>query len=306
MDGKASAGHVGRGALMGLADLVPGVSGGTVAFLLGIHPRLVAAIAAWDARLPRDLWHALRGEEDAKAQAREDLRRLDLPLLMPLGIGIVAAVLLGARAVEAGLHREPGIAMALFVGLIAASVPVPWRRMERRGPAAWGLLAAGTAATAAVAFLPGADLPAHAVAVAAAGFIAVTAMLLPGISGSGLLVILGAYTVVLEAAADLDWALLLPFAAGAVVGLMLASRVLRYLFARHHDATLAVLAGLLLGSVLRVWPWRSEAGFAEGVPLLPSADLQGLLFLVAGLIGAAVVVVTDRLARPALRIGRIE
>lgn len=282
---------------MGLADLVPGVSGGTVAFLLGIHPRLVAAIAAWDLRLPRDLWHAVRGDADAKPKAREDLRRLDLPLLVPLGIGIVAAVLVGARAVTAGLHREPGIAMALFVGLIAASVPVPWRRIQTKGPAAWGLLAAGTIATAALAFLPGAVLPAHPVAVAAAGFIAVTAMLLPGISGSGLLVILGAYALVLQAAAELDWGLLLPFALGAVVGLMLASRVLRYLFREHGDATLAVLTGLLLGSLLRVWPWRTEPGFAEGVPALPGVDLQGVLFLVAGLVGAAVVTLTDRLSR---------
>lgn len=277
--------NAGRGAAMGLADLVPGISGGTIALLLGIHPRLVAAIAAFDTRLPIDAWLALRGDGEARAR----LARLDLGFLIPLGLGIVAVILAGAHLVEAALEAAPGVAMAVFFGLLAASIPIPLRHATRMR---WTAFILGAAVAAALLFLPGSDGPTGPVAWLAVGSIALLAMLLPGVSGAGLLVILGAYEAAIHAVSELDFTILLPFLIGGVLGLALASRGLRWLFTNRPDPTWAFLAGLLAGSLVRVWPWRDASGFAEGMPALPVASSWYLVLVAA--VAAVAVMALDR------------
>lgn len=288
--------HVGQGAAMGVADLVPGVSGGTVAFLLGIHPRLVRAVAAWGVQTPGTFLRALRRADDADARAAA--RRHDVTFLLPLGLGLLAAIFLGANVVHRALEQFPVLAMALFAGLLAASVPVPWRRIVRHDARTISAAVAATLLAATLAWVPTAQITLAWPGLIFVGAIAVTAMLLPGISGSGLLLLMGAYDAVLGAAANLDLTILAPFAAGAVFGLLAASRLLRWLFDRHADVTLAALTGLVAGAIARVWPWRSQPGFAAGAPRLPD-NLDGDFWLpvASAATGAFVVVATDWLVR---------
>lgn len=256
--------HVARGALMGVADLVPGISGGTVALLLRIHTRLINAIAAWGPNTYADFF----GETEDR---KESISKYDFGFILPLGIGIIAAILAGSSFIEHAIHRWPVGLMALFFGLILAASQVPWRLVRHRRPSViW--LYNGIGIAAVLSLVPGASVPAVWWGVLIGGFIAVSAMILPGISGSGLLVLMGLYQPILGAASNLNVWLLLPFFIGGIAGIMLTSRGLRYLLSEHADATLATLTGLLLGSLVRVWPWRDTAGFAEGLPAWPAFD----------------------------------
>jgi putative membrane protein len=256
---------IGRGALMGTADLVPGISGGTVALLLKVHTRLISAIAAWGLQTPRDFRDFMRGD-------KEKIAPYDFGFILPLGLGIFGAILAGSTFIEHALVAQPKLLMALFFGLILSASQAPWRLVRHRAPSlVW--LYNGTAIAVILGLIPGAEIPAVWWGAFIGGFIAVSAMILPGISGSGLLILLGLYGPVLGAASGLNMAILLPFALGGLLGVMLTARGLRYLLSEHADQTLAMLTGLLLGSLVLVWPWRSATGFAEGLPAAPGFDV---------------------------------
>lgn len=265
---------IGRGALMGVADLVPGISGGTVALLLKIHARLISAIAAWGLQTPRDFRDFFRGD-------KEKIAPYDFGFILPLGLGISGAILAGSTLIEHALHARPELLMALFFGLILSASQAPWRLVRHRAPSLiW--LYNGAAVAVILGLLPGADIPAAWWGALIGGFIAVSAMILPGISGSGLLILMGLYGPVLGAASDLNLAILAPFAIGGILGVMLTARGLRYLLSEHADQTLAMLTGLLVGSLVQVWPWRSAVGFAEGLPAAPQFDFLWI-WVVVGL-----------------------
>lgn len=240
---------------MGLADLVPGVSGGTVAYLSGIHPRLVSVLTQAPAQL-------LRGK----------IREIDWIFALPLLGGIATAILLGAGFLEGLLHAFPQALMAIFAGLLlaAAATSLPAQSLRQWfGPF---LVSSLTLGTYLLLGLPG--LPSTSMGLLFGGVIALSAMLLPGISGSGILLTVGLYPTVLAAVADRDIVTLLPFALGGIVGLLGCARLLRQAFDRAPVATQGFLSGLVLAAVLAVWPWRSGADFGEGLPLGPMLDTR--------------------------------
>lgn len=260
-----------KGALIGVANIIPGVSGGTFALILGIFDRLVAALHALGPQTAHAILAALHGRAPGGrlAPLRDEWRRIDGTFLVVLGAGAVAAILAGAFLLEFLLARHPGPTLAFFVGLILPSLVIPWRMMGRPG---LHLLAApfGIALTVGVSLaVPGAlDGIDHPLVAAAAGALAVSAMILPGISGSYVLLVLGQYQLVLTrltgfqrglAEGRLDVAALvwlLSLAAGMVVGLLLFARLLHWLLRRARGATLAFLLGLLLGSLWVLWPFK--------------------------------------------------
>ncbi|MDP2622715.1 MAG: DUF368 domain-containing protein [Actinomycetota bacterium] len=282
--------NVVRGFLMGSADVVPGVSGGTVALVLGIYERLVTTIHAGSAALG----FVLRGRF---GDARRRLGDVEWSLLLPLLAGIGLAVLSLASLIDRLLEEQPQNTAAAFFGLVLGSIVIAWQLVVRWDATrlVWGL------ASAAVAFLvlglrgdPVID-PSLGLFLGA-GAVAIVAMILPGISGSFILLMLGMYQAVLDAVTDRDLAVVGVFLIGAVTGLAAFSTLLHRLLRDHHDTVIAALIGLMLGSLRVLWPWPDGADTAA---LSRPVD-WGIPALLA-MAGAAVVLVIGWLAnrRPA-------
>ncbi|MDQ3555419.1 MAG: DUF368 domain-containing protein [Gemmatimonadota bacterium] len=276
--------HYLQGLLMGSADVVPGVSGGTVALIVGIYEPLVGSVRA-AASIPVAV---LRGD---LARARELSGEVHWRLVLPLAAGILTALIVGARFIPGLLDRYPVQMRALFFGLIAGSVAVPWRRITapRSG------LFATAVASAVVAFVlvgfPPREIAAPALPlVFGAATIAICAMILPGLSGAFLLLVMGMYEPTLRALHERDLAYVAVFVAGAAVGLGVFSRLLAHLLEHRHDFTMAALVGLMVGSLRALWPYLDD----DRAMLAPPAD--GSIWSVLGLalLGFALVTLLTR------------
>jgi len=234
---------------MGAADIVPGVSGGTVALVVGIYERLITNVRAGAAVVGA----VVRGRL-AEVPAR--LREIEWLWIGALLVGIGAAILTLAHAIEVLLEEQPVRMAALFFGLIVGSVFLAWRLVSRRTTGRV-LVAAGSAAAAFVVlgFRSGPVADPGPGLFLAAGAVAICAMILPGVSGSFLLLMLGMYDNVLGAVNDRDLVVLAAFGLGCVIGLAAFSTLLHWLLAHHHDTVMAALVGLMIGSLRVLWPW---------------------------------------------------
>lgn len=272
-----------QGMLMGAADVIPGVSGGTVALILGIYERLVESIH----QIASGLLSLLRGD---RAAAADNWRRADLGLVLPLVGGIVIALGIGTVVLPPLIEQHPIPTSAVFFGLIAGALPIPWRRIANRRVLHYGLALGGAVAAFLLAGLAPATIDDPALPlVFGAAMIAICAMILPGVSGAYLLLVMGMYGPTLHAAGDLDLAYVGVFGLGAAAGLAAFSKLLSWLLDEHQDATMAVLVGLMAGSLRRLWPWQDDGG-----TLLAPGDggevVLALACMVAGL--AAVTALT--------------
>ncbi|QDV20059.1 hypothetical protein Pan153_47290 [Gimesia panareensis] len=253
--------QVGRGLLMGGADIIPGVSGGTVALILGIYQRLITAISHCDAQLFQLL---IRREWSAAA------RHLDLRFIIPLGVGILTGVVSLASLMHYLLDYHLQLTLSLFFGLILASSFLVAQMVHR-----WTVLnvLAFIVSTIGVYILVGEHAinpPEGNLYVFFCGMIAICAMILPGISGALILILLGKYhdvtgllkTIPKELLkGNIDWNGLLTvlvFVSGCLLGLILFSKVLRWLLHNYHTLTMAVLCGLMVGSLRRIWPFKVD------------------------------------------------
>ena len=251
----SSAGIFLRGLLMGAADIVPGVSGGTVAFITGIYDQLLDSLRAVDlaflAKLSRlditGAWQHINGR-----------------FLLALLLGIATSIFSLAQLVSWVLEHHPVPLWAFFFGLILASAAVLLREVDNwSAPKVLCLLSAGAVAVC-IALSPVMSLEMGLAGVFLAGFLAVCAMILPGISGSFILVLLGMYSTTLVALKSLDLVFILVCVIGAGCGLLCFSRLLHWLLQRFHQGTMAVLTGFLFGSLLVVWPWKRVLEWVEG------------------------------------------
>jgi putative membrane protein len=281
---------------MGAADVVPGVSGGTMAFILGIYEELIESIREFGQ--PRFL-RAL-----TRFRLREVFSIINWKFLISVLGGIGLAVLTLARLLEWLLHHHPTLIWSFFFGLVLASVVAVARRVKQWRPALWVALVLGTVFAYVLVGLVPLQTPDTWWFLFLSGAIAICAMILPGISGAFILVLLGKYQYVLNAVnrrdiLDLVWVVL-----GAGIGIIVFSQILGWLFRRFHDLTVAVLTGLMLGSLRKVWPWKVDVEFmigrhGERIPtvqhnVLPDA-MSGDVVFAAGLavLGLVLVLVLD-------------
>ena len=239
-----------RGLLIGCADLVPGVSGATLALLTGIYGRILDVLYACDRELLRLL---------LKGQLKKVFSRLQLPFVLPLLLGVLTSLLSLARGVKWLMVSYSVPFWAFFMGLALATAYWMLRDLPfmRRPVLLLGLclgvgIAVGLALLPTAAVAGGSGLLLFMLSAA----VAICAMLLPGISGSLVLLLLGQYEVLVQALADFDVLLLGCFGLGAVLGLLTSGRLVRLLWRRYPQPTLSLLSGLVLGSMLRLWPWR--------------------------------------------------
>ena len=288
-----------RGVAMGAADVVPGVSGGTIAVVLGIYERLLGAIrevAGAAARLLRGDW-------------RESGRRLagvDWWLIVPLLVGILGTILMLASVIETQLEERPETMAGLFCGLVLASAVSACRLFEWRGAVQVVLMAVVALATFALLGLQSGPVADPSLLVlAGAGAIAICAMILPGISGAFLLLMLGMYGAVINVVTDLRYLEAAVFLAGAAVGLGLFSTVLGWLLDQGRNTVMAVLVGLMFGSLRVLWPWpngvgvisRHEHEVIAGTGLDWPGAGEWAAPTVAAAVGFAVVLLITRLAQ---------
>ncbi len=235
-----------KGLAMGAADVVPGVSGGTLAFILGIYERLLAAISSVNIRAVKLL---LGGQFKALWQ------HIDGTFLLCLFSGILLSIFSLANVISYLLVHRPVPLWAFFNGLILASLPVLLRSVSWSTQRA-GLLLLGVVFAVMVGMLAPVQMQPAPYLFFFAGAIAICAMILPGISGSFILLIFGMYAPIMLAVTELQFGTLTLVASGCLVGLLSFSRSLHWLLRHYHDATLALLTGVVMGALYRIWPWQ--------------------------------------------------
>lgn len=282
---------------MGSADIVPGVSGGTVALVLGIYERLIAEIRLGASALRHIIGRDPKG-------ALSTVRRIDWGWLGSLLLGILTAIAILSAVIERLLAEQPVRTAAVFSGLVVGSVVVAWRLIQHRTSAH---IAVALGVGAGLFLLLGLRSDTHATGAeivtqpwwifTAAGALAICAMILPGISGSFILVMIGMYTEVLGAVNDRNLVAVAATGIGCVIGLASFSTLLDWMLNHHHDMVIAAMVGLMIGSMRVLWPWP---GGTETTRLsAPSGDVTVPLLLAAA---AFILVITvDRVAqrRPA-------
>ncbi len=260
-----------RGMAMGAADVVPGVSGGTMALILGIYSRLVHAIKNIDFGLVRSALGVFRGGWRAFSA---ELSRRDLWFLVQLMAGIAIAILSFAKLIPTMMDRYPEHTRGLFFGMILASIAVPYSLMQRRGLVEFCAFAAMTVFAYWFSNLQALDVRASTWFLFLCGAIAICAMILPGISGAFLLLILGQYRTLLDAIHELDVVTIGVFGLGAVLGITSFSRLLSWLLDHVHSPTMAALCGLMVGSLAKIWPFKSgDAIVLEGKTISAGANV---------------------------------
>lgn len=241
---------------MGAADVVPGVSGGTIAFISGIYERLIEAIASIDISA---IGLVFRGDIKGAWQ------HIDGTFLLVLATGILSAIFVLAHLIEHLVETQPILVWSFFSGLILASIVFMLRRVWPRSLTALVFILVGALLALAIAQFRGAGLPITPIVIFVGGFIAISAMLLPGVSGSFLLLMMGLYETTLAAVTDFNLIYIAIFGAGAASGFIVFSRIIRALLHRFHDQTILFLTGLLIGSLYTTWPWKLMG--SDGLPI---------------------------------------
>ena len=288
-----------RGAFIGVAEVLPGVSGGTIALIVGVYEILIDSAGNLVRGIVRAVIDVPRGR--GLRRAGEHLAAVQWRVLLPIGIGMMAALLLGARIVAPLVQDHPVLSRALFAGLIVVSLAVPARmvggRWTRRE---WMIAGVAGASSFLLTGLPAfdrSDPPLWLVSMAAA--VAVCALVLPGVSGSFILVTVGLYEPTLAALNEGDLGYVGVFVLGAIVGLGLFVQVLRWLLMHRRRVTLALMTGLMAGSLRSLWPWQGEDNelLAPGENLLPVLGFFAIgMASVAALLMAESSLVRRRLA----------
>lgn len=289
-----------KGALMGAANVIPGVSGGTMALLTGIFERLINAIKSFDL-------HALKLLSSFQIKAL--LKHIDFTFLSAIGIGVLASILTFARILEYLFEHQALYIWAFFFGLILASVYFVGKKIQRRSGSVLALFLLGTAGAASMAFLEPAAENASIPYLLICGAIAMCSMILPGLSGSYVLLLMGNYQLIMiKSVSTFDLGILIPVGIGAAAGLALFARLLAWIFKRFHDQTIALLTGFIFGSLCLLWPWKEAIiqTFEKGDGLkekvigytyaLPDASIETVVALALMLAGIGAIACVEILA----------
>lgn len=285
---------------MGAADVVPGVSGGTIAFISGIYEELLSSISAINFATLK-----LLKKEGVKAAWRSINGNFLLALLSGIFISIISL----AKLISWLLENKPIMVWSFFFGLVLASILYVGKQIEKWNAVTIILLIIGAVAAYFITTLQPAIENTSLLFYFIAGALAICAMILPGISGSFILVLLGAYKPVLDAIHNRDIKLIGIVAIGAVVGLLSFSKLLRWLFDHHKNYTLAVLTGFILGSLNKIWPWKETLTWrlnSHGIkvpfneqsisPFSFEGDSQLMMAIILSIIGFSVIILLEKLA----------
>ena len=261
-----------KGIAMGAADVVPGVSGGTIAFISGIYEELVGSIN----NINFSLFKTLR--KDGFKSAWEQLNG---NFLLALFAGIFISLFSLATIVSWLLENQPILLWSFFFGLVAASIFFVGKEIEKWNAATVIVLMLGAAIAYFITTLPPNENIHSLPYLFLSGAIAVCAMILPGISGAFILVLLGSYKTILDAVHERDLKIVATVGLGAIFGLLSFARILKWMFKHYKNLTLAVLTGFILGSLPKIWPWKrilETKTFGEKVITIAEKNISPFAF----------------------------
>lgn len=290
-----------KGMAMGAADVVPGVSGGTIAFISGIYEELLNSISSFNFSLInvfknegfKSVWIKVNGN-----------------FLVSLFVGILISVLSLAKLIESMLENHPIVIWSFFFGLVLASIIYIGKQITKWTKGSVLCLILGAILAFYITTLnPMVSANSSPWFLFLAGMIAICAMILPGISGSFILVLLGAYKPVLNALNTKDFVSIIIFLVGAILGLLSFSRILKWLFSTYKNYTLATLTGFIIGSLNKIWPWKETISWrtnSKGIevpfntasvsPFSFEGDNQLLISIFLMLIGFGLIILLEKLA----------
>jgi putative membrane protein len=290
-----------KGMAMGAADVVPGVSGGTIAFISGIYEELLNSISSFNFSLInvfknegfKSVWIKVNGN-----------------FLVSLFVGILISVLSLAKLIESMLENHPIVIWSFFFGLVLASIIYMGKQITKWTKGSFLCLILGAILAFYITTLnPMVSANSSPWFLFLVGMIAICAMILPGISGSFILVLLGAYKPVLNALNTKDFVSIIIFLVGAVIGLLSFSRILKWLFSTYKNYTLATLTGFIIGSLNKIWPWKETISWrtnSKGIevpfntasvsPFSFEGDNQLLISIFLMLIGFGLIILLEKLA----------
>ena len=279
---------------MGAADVVPGVSGGTIAFISGIYEELITSLNNIDLQLFR-LWRS----EGFKAA----WKKVNGNFLLALFSGIMVSVLTLARLISWLLENEPVLVWSFFFGLVAASIFFVGKNISKWSGGTVLVFLIGAVVAFIITVIPPVSESDSLPYLFLSGALAVCAMILPGISGAFILVLLGSYKTVLDAVHQRDLLIVAVVGLGAVFGLLSFARLLKWMFRRYRNLTLALLTGFMLGSLNKIWPWKKEVASAETgtreiniSPFEMAGDSQLLSAIGLAILGFSVIFILEKLA----------
>ncbi|MFT6064745.1 MAG: putative membrane protein [Polaribacter sp.] len=290
-----------KGMAMGAADVVPGVSGGTIAFISGIYEELLVAISS----VNLDLFKTLK-KEGFKAAWKQ----LNGSFLLSLFAGIFISIISLAKAIKYLLENEPILLWSFFFGLVLASIIYIAKQITKWNFIAVIVLVLGAFLAYYITTLnPLVSENSSSLYILSAGAIAICAMILPGISGSFILVLLGAYKPILDALNNRDFKIIFIFIVGAIIGLLSFSKILKWLFAHYKNYTLAVLTGFIIGSLNKIWPWKETLTWRTNSlgdklpfnqqsvsPFSLDGDVQLIMAIILAIVGFALILLMEKLA----------
>lgn len=287
-----------KGMGMGVAELVPGVSGGTIAFVTGIYEEFISSINNVNLTTFRILqkdglkpfWKALNGN-----------------FLVALFLGMAISIFSLSKIIAWLLENHPIPVWSFFFGLVLASVIFVAKAIKKWNLAAILLFILGSVVAYYITTLPPSNNTESLPFLFLSGALAICAMVLPGISGSFILVLLGCYKTILDALNDKDFKIVLTVALGAIFGILSFARLLKWMFSNYKDVTLAVLTGFILGSLNKIWPWKKileviKIGKKEIIvdknisPLAFEGDNQLVFAIITAVIGFSLIFILEKVA----------
>nr|WP_288932898.1 DUF368 domain-containing protein [uncultured Allomuricauda sp.] len=288
-----------KGMAMGAADVVPGVSGGTIAFISGIYEELITSINNIDFSLISIL---------KKGGIKAVWQKVNGNFLLALFLGIFISVLSLARFLSWLLENEPILLWSFFFGLVVASIFFVGKEISKWTLGTVFILIVGAALAFFITELPVSDNTDSLPYLFLSGALAICAMILPGISGAFILVLLGSYKTILDAVHERDIKIILTVGVGAIFGLLSFARLLKWMFNHYKNITLALLTGFILGSLNKIWPWKKvletktfgeKTIVVDDMNVLPGTfegDSKLMLAIILAILGFSLIFILERLA----------
>ena len=282
--------HIIKGAIMGAANVIPGVSGGTMALVMGIYERLINSINHLNFNTLKKIFIT----RDFKSFAKDT----DLFFLISITVGIFVSIFSLSILLEFLFESHKILVLSYFFGLIFASVFFVGKTIKKYTPLSIFLFLIGFLIAGGMVFISPSSSNSSFLFLIISGAIAMCSMILPGLSGSFVLLLLGNYELIICAINDLNFSILIPFGIGALSGIILFAKLLQFIFKKFRNNTISLLTGFIFGSLIVLWPWKLDNINSNSFNyFIPNLNQETLIAFALILLGALSVVIIEKYSK---------